>query len=153
MTGKILNAVLSLILILTVGSLGLLTGCSDNVDKKGKNMAQTKTPSDDRHPGMKQLADGRTEAKGILVWRDLEGGFWALADTTDANNTTNVKNIAVLRFTSTFVEENGGVGLDKYDNQYVRVIGSTVEGMSFVMAGPEINVKTIEVILPNNSVK
>lgn len=87
-------------------------------------------------PGLYDMPDGTVQAVGTLAWRDLEGGFWAVVGGAGGSSDTV---LAVLT----------GAGKDDpaysaLAGQPVMVVGTRVEGASVRMAGPEIQVKSIE---------
>ena len=89
-------------------------------------------------PGSTDLADGSGQAVGTLEWRDLEGGFWAVIGGTGATGDVG-KVVAVL------------ANAAKDDPHYtalagrsVRAVGKRLTGASIRMAGPEIEVTSIE---------
>lgn len=87
-------------------------------------------------PGLYDLEDGRVQAIGVLAWIDLEGGFWAVTDTTAAGAGGNVAVLA-----------NGDElsrTLTPLTGKPVSIIGERFDGMSIRMAGPEIVVETVE---------
>lgn len=89
-------------------------------------------------PGLYQLKDGTSQAVGVLEWQDLEGGFWLVTGGTAAEGNVG-STVAVIA--------NG----DKYEDQLkglegrsVVVTGRALEGASIRMAGPEIEMVSIE---------
>jgi len=91
-------------------------------------------------PGLYDIEGGKAQAIGTLVWVDLEGGFWAVADSSAAGQGANVAVIA-----------NGAeleATLRPLVGEHVSVIGERFEGASIRMAGPEIIAETVEALSP-----
>jgi len=91
-------------------------------------------------PGLYDLADGTSEAIGILEWVDLDGGFWAIIGGTEATGDVG-KTVAVV------------ANADKDDPAYlplagtmVRVVGKRAQGASVRGAGPEIVASSVSQI-------
>lgn len=125
----------------------LLGGCSSAPGDAGQ--APVPTPNPTSAPsgdaagsrlafGLHDQADGSVQALGVLEWRDLEGGFWAVIGGTEATGDAG-KVVAVIadvaRDDATYVKLAG---------RTVRVSGTRLEGASIRMAGPEMSATAIE---------
>jgi hypothetical protein len=89
-------------------------------------------------PGLYELADGSAQAIGVLEYRDLEGGMWVLVGGTEAEGNPG-QVVAVIANPSGFERE-----LEQLKGQLVAATGTKADGASTRMAGPEIQIKTIE---------
>jgi hypothetical protein len=91
-------------------------------------------------PGLYDLSeeDG-VHAVGTLVWRDLEGGFWAIAQNVNGASENEGENIAVIANGEDFREQ-----LEPLEGREVIVTGERFDGMSIRMAGPEIVMDSVE---------
>ncbi len=102
-------------------------------------------------PGLYDLGAGRTQAFGVLVHRDLEGGFWAVVDAQLGEPNDEAPVIAVL-----VGAEDLGVDLVALEGGFVLAEGTLSEGPSTRMAGPELVVDSVKeatdtVVLPAES--
>lgn len=88
-------------------------------------------------PGLYDIEDGKVQALGILEYRDLEGGFWAVTDTTVTEG-GEAKVVAVIANSDYFMRQ-----LEPLKGKTVNVIGKRLDGASIRMAGPEIEVESI----------
>lgn len=88
-------------------------------------------------PGLYDLEDGITQAVGTLVYRDIEGGFWAVAMVSEANGDTG-EITAVIANGEDFEDR-----LSELDGKSVLVTGRRLDGASIRMAGPEIEMTEI----------
>lgn len=89
-------------------------------------------------PGLYDQPDGTVMALGTLQHLDLEGGFWAVIDGTQAEN--NVGHVAA-------VIANAGkfrAQTEQLKGLSVVVIGKRLDGASIRMAGPEIDATSIK---------
>lgn len=91
-------------------------------------------------PGLYELEDGTAQAVGTLEWRDLEGGFWAVTGGTEAEGNVG-ETVAVIANGSEFTDE-----LEPLAGKQVIVVGKTLDGASIRMAGPEIEMESVEEI-------
>ena len=89
-------------------------------------------------PGLYELKDGRTQALGTLVYRDIEGGFWAVVDQASGESLDVASVVAVLVGT-----EELGVDLAALEGGRVIAEGELSDGVSLRMAGPELVVDDI----------
>jgi hypothetical protein len=88
-------------------------------------------------PGLHELADGSTQAVGVLEYRDLEGGTWIIAEGSEIEgNATKV--VAVVANPADFESRLKGL-----HGHLVVATGTLLQGASIRMAGPEIEIKTI----------
>lgn len=88
-------------------------------------------------PGMYDQEDGTVVVLGTLEWIDLEGGFWAIIDGSQSDNAGGT--IAVISDPTGFEGE-----LDALKGLPVSATGTRFDGVSIRMAGPEIELTTIE---------
>ena len=98
--------------------------------------------SESKEPGIYEYADGLTQAVGILTYRDLEGGFWAIADTDDSSQVESSSNVVVLITSGAQVVQK----LETMRGQYVSAVGTYDDGPSIFMAGPMLQVETISAL-------
>lgn len=138
---------LLVVVALFVLSAGLLamTACSpkEPVAEPPVSETPTEAPPSDGAAGMRlanglyDIEDGKVQAIGNLAYRDLEGGFWAVVGGVgeDAEDDT----IVVIANGSEFAEE-----LKALEGKLVNVIGTRADGASIRMAGPEMNMESIE---------
>ena len=89
-------------------------------------------------PGLYDLEDGTSQALGTLEWSDLEGGFWLIADGTKAAGDASA-TVAVIANGAEFERE-----LESLKGKSVVAIGTRLDGASVRMAGPEIEIESIE---------
>jgi len=84
-------------------------------------------------PGTYDADGGQTEVVGTLVYRDLEGGFWAVADAASATDAEAAPNLAVVLTEDADLSAN----LEALSGKYVSVVGTIDDGgVSIYMAGP-----------------
>ncbi len=91
-------------------------------------------------PGLYDLADGTAQAIGTLEYIDLEGGLWAIIGGTQAEGTAGTF-VAVIANPDQFAQE-----LSSLQGRQVSVLGTKLEGVSYRMAGPEIEATSIDEI-------
>ncbi len=101
--------------------------------------------------GLYAVEGGRTYALGVLAYRDLEGGFWAVVDAMPGQPTDTAKVIAVL-----VGADKLGVDLQALQGRYVSADGTLADGASSRMAGPELAVDNLKevtdtVVIPSSS--
>ncbi len=138
-----------LVLIAIALFASALMGCSaekpsaDGSNDKPAVGAPVETPPGDAAgsklaPGLYDQPDGTVMAIGTLEYQDLEGGFWAVLDGTQAEG--NVGSIAaVIANADKFsAQTSANKGLA------VIVKGKRLDGASIRMAGPEIEATSIE---------
>jgi len=138
MNRRTLAALLAVLLAL------LLSGCAANEPDVSTPEQPVDQPGDAAGlrlaPGLYDQQDGTVLATGVLEYRDLEGGFWAVVDTTDAAGPEGAV-VAVIANGADFSEE-----LESLKGKGVDVTGKRLEGASVRMAGPEIEMTSIEAI-------
>ncbi len=92
--------------------------------------------------GLHDMGDGSVQAVGILSYRNLEGGFWALTEGPEGSDSGAV--IVVVANAAEFeprVAELAGT--------QVIVTGRRLEGASIRMAGPEMEAASVEAYGPS----
>lgn len=127
-----------LALMLSLAAITLLSGCADNVQKLPPNPTP---PVIVDPPGIYDAPGGQVRAVGILDRVALEGGFWALVGVAD---TESAESLVVVVISNA---EDMGVDLAGYRGRYVEVVGTLVGGASIRMAGPEVEARSITVIV------
>lgn len=101
------------------------------------------TTEDVAPPGLYEIEDGTVQAVGILNFRDLEGGFWAVVDTVDPEEADEAEIVAVLGPT-----EEIPAPIGSFEGRYVSVVGERRDA-SVYQAGPFVEIMSIEVITPS----
>lgn len=92
-------------------------------------------------PGLYDLGDGTVQAVGTLAYTDLEGGFWLIVDgTADDDTVVVIANGDELDAT-----------LKPLEGLSVVATGMRFDGVSIRMAGPEMEVETIEAFDDTNA--
>lgn len=148
-----------LLLMIALAVLVLATvACADETDQGGSGSTTTSTPSGSQTtttgggtpgepsqetpvaPGLHEREDGTVQAVGILDYRDLEGGFWAVVDTSDPAQADDADVVAVLGSS----DEIPGP-IKSYEGKYVSVIGLQRD-VSVYQAGPFVEVQSIKVV-------
>lgn len=125
-------------------ALAAVSGCVSDQTDTDVDEPGSEAPSDDGASGLRlanglyDLEDGRVQAIGTLEWIDLEGGFYAVTGRPEGEGEGN---IAVIANAAGFEDE-----LERLEGKTVSIIGRRVEGASIRMAGPEIEIETIEEI-------
>ncbi len=127
------------LLLLVLGLSAAGCASSGSADDPGDDAAQDdEVPAAPfAEPGLSEDADGAV-AYGTLVYRDLEGGFWGVADGLPDEVDETTPLVVVIA--------NPGDLDDSFcamKNDYVRVTGVMVEGVSIRMAGPEIEADAV----------
>jgi hypothetical protein len=89
-------------------------------------------------PGLYELEDGTSQAVGTLERRELEGGFWVVTGGTAAEGDEG-STVAVIANGDDFESE-----LKQLEGRSVVVTGRALDGASIRMAGPEIEMASIE---------
>lgn len=87
-------------------------------------------------PGLTDAGNGSKRAVGILVHRDIEGGFWAIVDATSAEQAKEATVVVVLVAPNHMIAR----GLEGH---YVEAVGDLRTGVSIRMAGPELKATTL----------
>jgi hypothetical protein len=88
-------------------------------------------------PGLYDRGHGIVEAIGVLEYRDLEGGFWAVIGGTKAEGQVG-RIVAVVANGSDYARR-----FKKLKGLSVIVTGTRLEGPSTRMAGPEIQASSV----------
>jgi len=137
-TPLVVSALLALLVISTGGCAQSETPPSPA--PSGEPGAETPPPASGLRlaPGLYELEDGKAQALGTLEWRDVEGGFWVIVDRTGAEGGDGAA-VAVIANGAEFQDE-----LKPLEGRQVIVTGDRLEGASVRMAGPEIEVDSIE---------
>lgn len=129
MRGRLLPAMTGCLLALALAACAT-PGVDKDADSDGG-------PSDGCvAPGRYDMEDGTVQAVGTLEYVDLEGGFWAVTDPSAADGTGI---IAVIANSADFAPE-----IERLASKAVRAMGTSLEGASIRMAGPEIDITSIE---------
>ena len=89
-------------------------------------------------PGLYDLEGGKAQALGTLEWSDLEGGFWMIVGGTEAEGNVG-KTVAVIANGADFQRL-----LESLKGKQVVAVGTKLDGVSIRMAGPEIEIDSIE---------
>lgn len=93
-------------------------------------------------PGVYKGNDGAATVVGVLVYRDLEGGFWAIADTADPSEAETAPSLAVVLPDDT--SQVAGEYLANLSGKYVSARGLLDDGPNIYMAGPMLLIEFIE---------
>ena len=136
-------------LLIAVLMLALtLTGCGAAGSDGSGDGAEEPPPAEESPglgmvapPGIYDLPGGDSQALGILTYRDLEGGFWAVANTAIPEEAATADILAVV-----LPAEGLEVDLQTMNGEYVSVVGTRSDGPSIYMAGPIIEAKTVEIV-------
>jgi len=116
-------------LVVAVLVVALASGC--------RSVGRLDEPPSDL-PGIREQADGSVVAVGTLEWVDLEGGFWAV--TADpVGDAASTATIAVIANGADFEPV-----LRPLAGRTVSVSGRRFGGVSIRMAGPEIEMVSVE---------
>lgn len=133
-------AVLSVLLLAAFA----LVGCGNAQEQASPPSTGAEDPAVDSPasgislaPGLYDQDDGTVLAIGTLEYRDLEGGFWAIIDRSQAGGAEG-KVVAVIANSADFATE-----IDKLTGKAVTVSGKRLDGASVRMAGPEIEAASI----------
>ena len=89
-------------------------------------------------PGLYELADGTSQAIGTLDFQDLEGGTWAILGGSEATGDAG-KTLVVIANAGDL-----GSKLEALKGSQVVATGKMLDGASIRMAGPEMEVATID---------
>ena len=131
------------ITLLLVG-LGLVgcTGQEPSPDASGQNSSSPPADSPaggtQLAPGLYDLEDGSVQAVGTLEYSDLEGGFWLITGGTASEGNVG-ETVAVIANGGDFTSE-----LEALRGKSVIAKGKRLDGASIRMAGPEIEIESIE---------
>lgn len=90
-------------------------------------------------PGLYKSGGGRARALGVLDYRELEGGFWAVVDAARERDADSAKVLVVISNAKEFEAD-----VKRLEGQFVEVEGVVVDGISIRQAGPEMDVESIE---------
>jgi hypothetical protein len=128
-----------MIVLMVAGLAGsLLVGCAGNAQGP---------PSEPRPaalvdpPGIYTDSEGLVRAVGVFDHVALEGGVWAVLGVADSESAES-QVIAVIPNA-----EELETDLVAYRGRYVEVTGTLLEGTSARMAGPEVEARSITVIV------
>lgn len=116
------------------------TACSSPTDRDQTN--GDATPNEP--PGIYQSEGGESRIIGVVVRRDLEGGFWAIADAETSADAEAAQNLAVLIPSQTGVVTE--VQFAEAEGHLVEVKGILSDGPSIYMAGPLLEVEELQVV-------
>lgn len=151
MSNKALTAVLALLGVVALVGLLVLVGCTgtgSQTEPKSETPPTSQPPESSAvlaPPGLYEVEGGKTQALGVLDYRDIEGGFWVVVDTAVAEDAAKADVVAVIPNA-----EDLGVDLESMKGNYVSATGTKLDGASIRMAGPEIEADTIEVVSDTN---
>lgn len=132
------NAILIGLMFAALAALSA-TGCASE-DGRVVEPVETSTAAPARL-GLYELEDGTTQALGMLTYKDLEGGFWAVVDTVIAEEADEAPVVAVI-----LTDSDLAATMESYRYQYVSVVGAKQDEMSTYQAGPIIQATSIEVV-------
>lgn len=122
-------------------ALATLVGCAG---ESGSGSAATVSPSPSATvpagpaagsklaPGLYDLEDGTVQAVGVVEYRDLEGGFWAVIGGTEAEGDVG-KVVAVIANGADYAQQ-----FKEHEGLSMIITGKRRDGASTRMAGPEI---------------
>lgn len=141
----------ALLVVLAAATAVALSGCAGS-----KAPSTTKTPSSgvpssspgavpggpstgtQLAPGVYDQQDGTVRVVGTLEYRDVEGGTWLITDGTKPVNDPG-KTLAVIANAAQFIDK-----LQPLKDGSVNAVGKKLDGVSTRMAGPEIELISIE---------
>jgi len=131
------------VLILAGFLILVLVGCGSSGPKEPPTSTTPPNPGPRTgtlaRPGLYAVEGGRSHALGVLEYRDLEGGFWAVVDAMPGQSTDTAQLIAVL-----VGADKLGIDLEALKGHYVSADGTLAGGASSRMAGPELTVDTLK---------
>jgi hypothetical protein len=88
-------------------------------------------------PGLYDLEDGTVQAVGVVEYRDLEGGFWAVIGGAEAEGDVG-KIVAVIANGADYAQQ-----FKDHEGLSMIVTGRRLDGASTRMAGPEIEATSV----------
>lgn len=91
-------------------------------------------------PGLYDIDGGKAQAVGTLEWKDLEGGFWAIVGGTESEGNLGTV-VAVIANGADFADQ-----LEGLEGRTVMATGTRLDGASIRMAGPEVEIDSVEEI-------
>ncbi|MDZ4180429.1 MAG: hypothetical protein U1E29_14550 [Coriobacteriia bacterium] len=140
MKTKLIGVVATVALLLAAVALGACSTNDDSIPDGSSADPPAGTPGRESRlaPGLYDLEDGTVQAVGTLEWVDLEGGFWAITGGTEAEGNVGT-TVAVI---ANHAELDST--LRPLEGSQVLASGTRFEGASIRMAGPEIEVESIE---------
>lgn len=136
------RTVLCALLVLTL----FLTGCATT--DSGTDGVEVPTPDGGTSsgqlapPGLYEQDDGTWQALGLLAYRDLEGGFWAVVDTALPEEADSASVVAVVVPGAEITSQ-----MESFRGKYVSVIGTKSEGADIYQVGPVIEATSIEEVI------
>lgn len=136
------RTVLCGLLILTL----LLTGCATT--DSGTDGVETPTPGGGTSsgqlapPGLYEQDDGTWQALGLLTYRDIEGGFWAVTGTALPEEADTAPVVAVVVPSAEITAQ-----MESFRDKYVSVIGTKSQGADVYQAGPVIEATSISEVV------
>jgi hypothetical protein len=116
----------------------ILAGCGE-ADRDQDSPTEGGFATEVAPPGLYELEEGRAEALGVLAFRELEGGFWAVVAAYPGQEVEDAQNVAVIAN-----PDDLDVDLEVLAGSYVRAEGTPLDGASIRMAGPELEVDILE---------
>ncbi len=141
---------LRLVVLSALMALGLVLGaCGSSPDRAiaPETKPPTATPDGGAAaggtqlaPGLYELEGGRAQAVGVLEYRDLEGGMWVIVGGTQAEGNEGA-TVAVIANPAEF-----SATLKELQGKRVIADGRKLDGASIRMAGPEIELGSIEAL-------
>jgi len=142
MDRRINAAIAALCLAVALGLTACSAPATPAAPANGPATPGAETPSDGAAGlrlanGLYDQADGTVMALGVLEWKDLEGGFWAVTGAPESAGDPDAA-IAVIANVS-----KDDPAWTKLAGKTVTVIGTRVEGASVRMAGPEITATSV----------
>lgn len=128
--------------IVLIGLLALtmlVSGCAtaDDGSSNGGTSTDALAP-----PGLYEQDDGTWQALGLLTYRDLEGGFWAVVDTALPEEADSAPVVAVVLPDAGITSK-----MESLQGRYVSVIGTLPGGVDIYQAGPVIKASSIEEVI------
>lgn len=125
-----------------------LAGCGTSSPEEPGESSEEASPTDEAPafemvapPGIYEMPGGDTQALGILTYRDLEGGFWAVVNTAVPEEAATAAVVAVI-----VPDDDIAPLMEPNRGKYVSVLGKREDGANLFMAGPVIEGKSIEVV-------
>ncbi len=141
------------VLLATLFTLLVAAGCAPVTDQRPSLPSATDTetaPANDMPSvppaGLERRTDDTARAAGVLVYKDLEGGFYALVDAPPGDYIDGSEPIVVV-----LADTSGASGADfaSLAGSYVEVDGTIPKDqMTTRMAGPEMTVESFRILAP-----